>query len=85
MHSTALKRRQDRRIILAWFAEHTGTPYECSLSLGMLFTTALPRCSELKKDGCLMKIPQVPQKDTGLGGTSASLIITQAGKKELRA
>jgi hypothetical protein len=80
--STPQKRDEDRAKVLAWFRDSTGTPYDCAKGLQMLYTTVLPRCTELKQLKYLSKIPGV-RKGTGLGGTSASLIITLAGTKAL--
>ena len=83
-HSGPSKRKRDRRRVLAWFAGHTGTAHECAVGLGALPTTVLPRVTELRKAGCLTVIPGLPRRATGFGGTAAVLIITMAGRKELR-
>lgn len=81
--SSEAKRQQDARIVLGWYQDHTGTRYECAKALGMLPTTCLPRATELKKAGFLTPIPGV-RKGTGLGGTSAALIVTKAGREMYR-
>lgn len=80
IHSSPAKQRQDRATVLAWYMEHTGTPYEAAKSLGMHYTTVLPRACELRKAGCLQRIPGV-RRATGLGGTAAVLIITPKGRE----
>lgn len=83
IHSSPAKRQQDRAIVLAWYLEHTGSAHECAKGLGMLYTTVLPRVTELKKDGCLQRIPGV-RHETGLGGTAAVLVVTGKGRDEAR-
>jgi hypothetical protein len=80
--SSPAKRAADRLMVLAWFAEHTGTAHEAAKGLEMLPTTVLPRVTELRKAGYLTRIPGL-RRPTGLGGTAAVLIVTLKGKAEL--
>lgn len=81
--SSRSKRARDRRRVLEWYLEHTGSAHQCAKALGMLPTTVLPRVTDLRKDFCLTPIPGVSRVPTGLGGTAAPLIITAIGRKEL--
>lgn len=82
--SSQAKRREDREKVLAWYGANVASRYECAKALGLLPTTVLPRCSELKDEGLLEVVKEMGRRPTGLGGTSAILRITEAGRDELR-
>lgn len=82
-NSSPEKRSRDRELVLGWYLDHTGTAHECAKGLGMLYTTVLPRVTELKKAGCLQRIPGV-RRQTGLGGTAAVLVVTLKGRAEAK-
>lgn len=78
--SSPEKRAADLRLVLGWYLDSTGTAHEAAKGLTMLYTTVLPRVTELRQLGFLTRIPKLRHR-TGLGGTAAVLIVTKAGRE----
>jgi len=67
-----------RAAVLDWYATHTGTSDECAASLGESPFSIRPRCSELVKQGRLVKTGERRKSSEG----SASAVLALATTTE---